>query len=130
MTQIAVDTNGYRALVEGDSAVRDVLERAETVVVPFVVLAELTAGFHFGTRTRENESTLAQFLDKPGVQVLWPDRTTIHHYAGLYRQLRRQGTPIPTNDLWIAAIVVQHDLSLLTGDRHFDHLPQLQVVTI
>lgn len=57
--------------------------------------------------------------------VLLPDEDTAHHYARLFLQLRRQGTPIPTNGLWIAALVVQHDLLLLARDAHFDHLLQL-----
>lgn len=59
------------------------------------------------------------------VDVIYPDEQTTHHYATLYRQLRTQGTPIPINDLWIAALVAQHDLILYTLDAHFDHLPQL-----
>ncbi len=60
-----------------------------------------------------------------GVSVLFSDEQTAHHYAAVFRQLRRQGTPIPTNDLWIAALVLQHDLVLHARDRHFDRLPQL-----
>jgi predicted nucleic acid-binding protein len=59
------------------------------------------------------------------VQVLFADDATTHQYAALFRQLRRQGTPIPINDLWIAALVVQHGLALCDRDRHFDRLPQL-----
>ena len=60
-----------------------------------------------------------------GVEVFFADEQTTHHYANLYRQLRQQGTPIPTNDIWIAALVVQHDLALHARDKHFDFLPQL-----
>jgi len=57
--------------------------------------------------------------------VLYADEQTTHHYAALYRQLRKQGTPIPTNDMWIAALVLQHSLVLFARERHFDVLPQL-----
>jgi len=57
--------------------------------------------------------------------VLFADEQTIEQYVSLFRQLRRQGTPIPTNDLWIAALVLQHGLVLCARDRHFDHLPQI-----
>jgi len=53
------------------------------------------------------------------------DDQTTHHYASVYRQLRKQGTPIPTNDMWLAALVLQHNLALHARDRHFDHLAQL-----
>ncbi|NQU40860.1 MAG: PIN domain-containing protein [Lentisphaerae bacterium] len=57
-----------------------------------------------------------------------PDEQTTFHYGRLYAQLRSQGTPVPTNDLWIAALVVQHRLTLLTRDDHFKHLPQISRV--
>ena len=96
--------------------------------MPFITLAELRAGFLCGARGRQNERTLVSFLNAPRVAVLYPDEQTTHHYAALFRQLRQQGTPIPTNDLWIAALVVQHDLLLYARDRHFDHLPQISRV--
>jgi len=68
---------------------------------------------------------LREFLLKPGVAVLFADDQTTFHYATLFRQLRGQGTPIPINDLWISALVLQHDLVLCARDQHFDHLPQI-----
>ncbi len=96
--------------------------------MPFAVLAELRAGFACGTRGPENEQVLQLFLRKPSVEVLFPGEMTTRAYASLYRQLRRQGTPIPINDLWIAALVVEHHLVLFSRDRHFRHLPQLDIV--
>jgi predicted nucleic acid-binding protein len=93
--------------------------------VPFVVLAELRAGFLFGRRQVENERALNRLLLKDGVEVLYADVQTTHHYASVYRQLRKQGTPIPANDMWLASLVLQHNLALHARDRHFDHLAQL-----
>jgi tRNA(fMet)-specific endonuclease VapC len=101
------------------------VEQADAVLLPFVVVAELRGGFALGKRGAENERTLRRFLMKPGVAILFADEQTTHHYATVFRQLRRQGTPIPTNALWIAALVLQHDLLLCARDRHFDHLPQI-----
>ncbi len=126
--KVALDSNRYTDLCQGDLAVAHILEAAEEVFMPFVVLAELRAGFAFGTQGRENEEVLRRFLGKPGVEVLYAEETTTRLYASLYRQLRLQGTPIPTNDLWIAALVVEHNLALCARDRHFDHLPQLEIV--
>jgi len=126
--RLAIDTNRYRDLTGGDAEVRKVLEEAEAVFVPFVVVAELRAGFAVGTKGRVNERVLQRFLATPGVEVLLPDEATTRAYAALYRQLRAQGTPVPTNDLWIAALVVQHDLALFTRDEHFAKLPQLLLV--
>ena len=123
--RIALDTNRYRDLADGDPDVVAVLESADHVFLPFVVLAELRGGFAVGRRGRENERALQKFLAKPGIEALFASEATTHSYAELYRQLRRQGTPIPTHDLWIAALVVEHDLTLFSRDRHFDHLPQI-----
>jgi tRNA(fMet)-specific endonuclease VapC len=127
--RIALDTNRYRDLGEGDAGVRRLLEEAESVHIPFVVLGELRAGLSLGKKGPANERVLQRFLAKPGVEILYPTDATPRSYASLYRQLREQGTPIPTNDLWIAALVVENDLSLCTRDGHFRYLPQLNLVS-
>ena len=93
--------------------------------MPFVVLGELRAAFANGRRQAEDERTLRRFLLKDGVEVLFADDQTTHHYAAVFLQLRKQGTPIPANDIWLAALVLQHNLVLHARDRHFDHLPQI-----
>jgi tRNA(fMet)-specific endonuclease VapC len=123
--RLALDTNRYTDLCRGEEEVVFLVEHAEAVFLPFAVVAELRAGFALGRHGIENERVLRRLLMKPGVAVLFPDDQTTHHYAAVFRQLRRQGTPIPTNDLWIAALVLQHDLVLCARDRHFDHLPQI-----
>jgi tRNA(fMet)-specific endonuclease VapC len=123
--RLALDANRYTDLCSGTAEVVALVEHADAVLLPFAVLAELRAGFAVGTSGIENERVLRRFLMKPGVAVLFADDQTTHHHAAVFRQLRRQGTPIPTNDLWIAALVLQHDLVLCARDRHFDHLPQI-----
>ena len=123
--RLALDTNAYVDLCKGVPETVDVVERAETVALPFAVVAELRAGFAMGRRSSENERTLRRFLLTQGAGVLYPDDQTSHHYAAVFRQLRHQGTPIPTNDVWIAALVLQHNLVLHSRDRHFDSLPQI-----
>jgi tRNA(fMet)-specific endonuclease VapC len=123
--RIAVDTNGYVDLCKGVVETVELLETAEEVVLPFVVLGELRAGFLLGRRQVDNERALNRFLLKDGVEILYADDQTTHHYASVFRQLRKQGTPIPTNDMWLAALVLQHNLALHARDKHFDHLPQL-----
>ncbi|MFZ0688184.1 MAG: type II toxin-antitoxin system VapC family toxin [Acidobacteriaceae bacterium] len=123
--RLALDTNRYTDLVRGDPHVAESVESADEVWLPFVVLAELRAGFSLGTKGAQNEAALRRFLFKPSVEVLYADEQTTHHYASVYRQLRLQGTPIPTNDMWIAALVLQHSLILCARDTHFEALPQL-----
>jgi tRNA(fMet)-specific endonuclease VapC len=123
--RIILDTNRYVDFCRGEPDVQAIIRQADSIFLPFVVLAELRAGFRCGTVGRRNEATLVRLLASPRVSALYPDEQTTHVYAGLFAQLRTQGTPIPTNDLWIAALVVQHDLMLCSRDAHFDHLPQL-----
>ncbi|MYN65492.1 MAG: type II toxin-antitoxin system VapC family toxin [Acidobacteria bacterium] len=126
--RVALDTNRYVDLSKGLTETVALLEAAVEILLPFVVLGELRAGFAHGRRTAENERLLRRFLMKDGVRVLYADDQTTRHYAAVYCQLRKQGTPIPTNDMWLAALVVQHNLVLHARDRHFDHLPQLALV--
>ena len=123
--RIALDAKRYIDLCRGEEDTVKVVSTAEAVFLPFVVVAELRAAFVLGKRAVENERVLRRFLLKAGVSVLYPDEQTTHHYASAYRQLRLQGTPIPMNDVWIAALVLQHNLRLHDRDRHFDHLPQI-----
>jgi tRNA(fMet)-specific endonuclease VapC len=123
--KLALDTNRYTDLCRGDVSVVETVELAEQVWLPFIVLGELRAGFAVGTQGPRNEAVLRRFLLKSGVGVLYADEQTTHHYAAVYRQLRKQGTPIPTNDMWIAALVLQHSLVLFAGDTHFEVLPQI-----
>jgi tRNA(fMet)-specific endonuclease VapC len=123
--RLALDTNRYADLCRGDAVVAELVARADAVFLPFVVVGELRAGFNAGARARANERTLQRFLAKPRVDVLFATEATTHHYATLFLQLRAQGTAIPTNDLWIAALTLENGLALLTRDQHFAQLPQL-----
>lgn len=123
--RLALDTNRYTDVCRGNAEVVEAVANADEVWLPFIVLGELRAGFAVGTQGPRNEATLRRFLLKPGVDVLFADEQTTYHYSNVYRQLRKQGTPIPTNDMWIAALVLQHSLTLFDRDSHFDALPQL-----
>jgi len=123
--RLALDTKRYTDLCRGMTSVVEMIEMAEEIWLPFIVVGELRAGFAVGSHGAHNEAVLRRFLLKPDVGVLYADEQTSHHYANVYRQLRKQGTPIPTNDIWIAALVLQHSLVLFARDAHFDALPQL-----
>jgi predicted nucleic acid-binding protein len=123
--RLALDTNRYTDFWAGDAQVVEHVERAEEVLLPFVVIAELRYGFLKGSRRDENEAVLRKFLNKRGVSILLSDEATIFQFAAIQHQLRRGGTPIPAHDVWIAALTLQHGLTLYARDKHFDHLPQL-----
>lgn len=128
MTRLALDTNRYTDLCRGHASVVETVEQADEVWLPFIVVGELRAGFAVGSQGPRNEAVLRRFLLQPAVAILYADEQTTHHYANVYRQLRKQGTPIPTNDMWIAALVLQHSLVLLARDAPFDALPQISRV--
>lgn len=126
--RIALDTSRYSDFLRGDPTSGNVLSTADEIHMPLPVVAELRYGFLRGSQLSNNERQLRTFLSRPRVHLLAPDEQTTHEYAKLMAQLRSQGTPIPINDVWIAALVVQHNLVLFDRDKHFDHLPQIQRV--
>ena len=127
--RIALDTNRLTDLFRGDRALSEFLGRCDEVWIPFVVLAEMKAGFYGGTRATHNEALLANLLARETVAILLASRETTEQYARLFVQLKRAGTPVPDNDLWIAAMAIENDLALVSRDRHFDKVPQLRRAT-
>jgi tRNA(fMet)-specific endonuclease VapC len=123
--RIALDTNRLTDLFRGDEDLAKQLETCEELWLPMIVLGEMKAGFYGGSRSNHNDALLRKFLAKPNVGVLLPDQETAEHYARIFVQLNRAATPIPDNDLWIAALAIQHNLLLITRDRHFQRIPQL-----
>jgi tRNA(fMet)-specific endonuclease VapC len=122
---VALDTNAYSDFMRGDPARVQVIRTARHIHLPIIVLGELRAGFAAGNQKSANAANLQRFLGSPRVSILLPDEQTTHHYAQIYLQLRNKGAAIPTNDLWIAALVLQHNLVLCTSDAHFQLLPQV-----
>jgi tRNA(fMet)-specific endonuclease VapC len=122
---VALDTNAYSDFMRGEASRVHIVRTARKIYLPIIVLGELRAGFAAANQRSSNAANLQRFLNSPRVSILLPDEQTTHHYAQLYLQLRRQAAAIPTNDLWISALVVQHHLILCTSDAHFEQLPQL-----
>lgn len=126
--KIVIDTNRYRDFCDGTDDAVSIIQKSSEIYIPFIVVAELRAGFACGSRGPENEQVLSRFLNKPRVKLLFADEGTTYIYANLFRQLRIQGTPIPTNDLWISALTIQHGLMLFSRDVHFQKLPQIPII--
>ena len=128
MSAFVIDTNVYSGFMRGEPGSVKALRGAHEIHLPLIVLAELLAGFAAGTRVPRNRHQLAQFMASPRVHVMKPDEKTAEHYAEVFSDLRRQGTPIPSNDLWIAAMARQNRLPLLSFDAHFRAVPGLELV--
>ena len=125
MSRVLVDTNIYSLAMRGDAGVVEALRRIDRIFFSAVSLGELYTGFKAGRREKENRDELARFLDSPRVTLLTIDEETAEFYAEILIGLKSQGTPIPTNDIWIAAAAFQHGLKLFTRDRHFRHVAGL-----
>jgi tRNA(fMet)-specific endonuclease VapC len=125
--KVLLDTSAYSALQRGHPPILEVLRRSETVSVSAVVLGELYSGFRAGNRRAKNTAQLAQFLSKPSVRVLNVTEETALRYAQVDAYLRKRGRPIPRNDVWIAAVALEHGLQLLTLDVHFREIPLLLI---
>lgn len=129
MTPLLIDTNIYSHALKGEDEVVAILQRAPRIGISTISMGELLAGFKTGAREKENRDDLAVFLDSPRVSVYPVDTDTAELYSEIWSQLLRQGTPIPTNDLWIAATAFQHGMKLFTRDEHFKNIPGIFLVS-
>jgi predicted nucleic acid-binding protein len=127
MSRILVDTSAYSEHLRDHPEVKVAIQRASVIGLSVVSIGELRAGFLKGGRTRRNEEFLRSFLASPRARAIPVDEETASCYAAIRDYLRRQGTPVPTNDVWIAAAAAQHGLRLLTLDSHFLQIPQVIV---
>lgn len=127
MRPIAIDTNAYAAFKRGDPAIIAVLQHAPEILLSATVLGELLGGFAAGSRDSANRSELTQFLNSPRVKLVPCGAATADFYALIYAALLKQGQPIPTNDLWIAASCLEHGAALLTLDAHFQYVGSLRM---
>lgn len=122
---LVLDTSAYSNFRRGHPGAVDLLVSAAVITVPVVVVGELEAGFELGSRRGENRLALTEFLAEPGVEVLPTTTRTARLYAQVFAGLRRGGTPIPVNDVWIAAAALECRGCLLTFDRNFERVPGL-----
>jgi len=125
MKGLLLDTSAYSGLLKGHEDIQRHIRRADTLYLNPVVLGELRAGFGAGQRARKNEDYLRRFLASPRVAVLAIDEDTSERYALIVNSLWSAATPVPTNDIWIAATAMQHGLAVLTMDGHFQRIPQI-----
>lgn len=126
--RLLLDTNRYDDMNSGEPDVVQRLSIASEIWVSLVVIGELRAGFRVGSRRQQNERFLARFLSKPQVNALIPSEETTEYYATVVAALRNRGRMIPTNDIWIAAQAMQHNLTLDTRDAHFRQVKGLRLV--
>ena len=128
--RLLLDTSAYSRFMRGDQDAKHRLQRAHEIYLTPIVLGELKAGFQRGRKEQANEEQLRQFLRSPRLHVVSLDQETAECYAVIVNTLRTAGTPIPTNDVWIAASAMQYGLAILTADDHFQRVRQVRVQQI
>ena len=117
--RVCLDTSAYSHFKRGHAPAVEAIGGAREVLVPAIVLGELRVGFRLGGRPQENEAELAEFLGGSAVRTLDVNAESADLYADIVVDLRRAGTPVPTNDVWIAALAAQEGAAVVTYDDHF-----------
>ena len=127
MSRVCLDTSAYSNWKRGHEKVADLIDQAEWIGVPCIVLGELYAGFEAGSQAERNGSELEEFLASPVVHELAVDHEVARIFGSIVADLRRRGTPLPVNDIWIAATCARAGATLLTFDTHFRSLGRIGV---
>ena len=124
---LIIDTNAISRLMTGDENVIRIVNEAKRILVCSVVLGELESGFRGGTRYEQNSDDLAEFCADNKVEKVFSSEDTTRIYGELMVSLRRSGTKIPTNDVWIGAFAKEHDAAVLSFDHHMSYLVPLGI---
>jgi tRNA(fMet)-specific endonuclease VapC len=120
--KILLDSNAYSAVMRGSYEVRDLVQAAEEVLLSAIVVGEQLFGFRQGTHYERNLAELRSFLERPYVSFVPVGPVTADRYSIIAASLRAKGRPIPTNDIWIAAHVMETGADLVSADSHFEHV--------
>jgi tRNA(fMet)-specific endonuclease VapC len=127
MTKILLDTNAYSAFMAGDQKILDYIVESDVVYISTVMLGELFAGFHRGSKFSTNKQELKSFLSKDGIKVINVTMETSEIIGEIKASLRHSGKMIPLNDIWIAAHAIETGSKLVTYDSHFKQIPGLRL---
>lgn len=122
-----MDTNAYSSLLSGDEKILHEIENSDIVYLSVFVIGELLSGFKGGSKEQENKNLLNRFLEKPPVEIINATTETSEFFAHIKNQLKKKGTPIPINDVWIAAHVFESGSTLVTYDKHFRKIPGIKL---
>lgn len=130
MSRLCLDTSAYSNFQRGEPAAVDLIDAADWVGLPAVVIGELWVGFVEGGRRVQNHEALREFLAQPIVEELAVDASVAQIFGEMTAALRKAGRPLPTNDIWIAATAARHGATVLTYDDHFTHIPRVGVLVL
>jgi predicted nucleic acid-binding protein len=125
VSRYCLDTSAYSQFMRGEPVVTGLLDSAEWIGVPVIVLGELLSGFAQGRQTSRNERELAEFLAHPVVEKLPVDSDVARFYSEIFTSLKASGSPLPINDVWVAATAARAGGSVLTFDAHFSKIKRV-----
>jgi len=129
--KLALDTNIFSDYAEGVSeTVNFMATHGNHLYLPSVVLGELQFGFMKGNRQRFNEKHLQMFINRLQVDIIPVDAGVARKYAIIFLALQKKGSKIPINDVWIAASCMETGCTLLTRDRHFESVSQIDAIIL
>lgn len=120
--KILLDTSAYVGFKRGIDEIVDIIVHSDSILISPIVLGELMFGFRNGTKYKKNITELNEFLDHGAVNLAQIGEIASDRYSRIALQLKKQGTPIPTNDIWIAAQTMEHGAELITSDGHFQNI--------
>ena len=123
--KVLLDTSAYVAFKLNNFKVVEAIIRADQIIFSPIVLGELMFGFRNGLKFDQNMNEINQFLSHEAVELISIGDITSDRYSRIASQLKKQGTPIPINDIWIAAQTMEHGAELITTDSHFEKVPGL-----
>lgn len=126
--RVLIDTNIYIEFLRGSRQIGNILSSAEIIALSTISIGELLAGFMVSNDEKKYTKELDEFLYSPRLAIYGIDTETSEFYSKIYYDLRLAGTPIPANDLWIAALALQHGIRLFTLDNHFKKVPGLFLI--
>jgi len=126
MNSILLDTNAYTGLIEGDTAVYELITQADIIYMSTIVLGELYAGFNGGSKPDWNNNILRDFLDKETVTIINVTHKTAKIFGKIKNELKQKAKMIPVNDIWIAAHTIETDSTLLSFDKHYENISNLK----
>ncbi len=127
MRKVLLDMNAYSKYLLDDETILRALSQTDIVYMSVFVIAELYFGFKGGSKELKNKELLKQFLNKPSVEIIDATVDTSDIFAGIKYKLKKSGTPIPLNDVWIGAHTIETGAILITYDRHFEKIAGLRL---
>lgn len=125
--RVLLDTNAYSDLMRGNEAVLDIISEANRVYLSVIVMGELYTGFRGGSLEQKNRSILQKFINRPTVRIVQVTEETAEIFSLVMMRLKKNGTKIPINDVWIAAHALEIGAQLITRDKHFEFVAGIRV---